>query len=367
MSRDETERPIEDVVTPLTDDTGGTAGTVVAFRDVTDRIRAQQEQERASRLSSLGVLAGGIAHDFNNILAAIMGNVSLVRVRLSGNDEADATLEQAEQACIRARQLTQQLLTFARGGAPLKKPLALEPLLQESAKLALSGSNVRMAAEIDPMLWALDADEGQLVQAFHNLLLNAGQAMPGGGTVEVCAENLAEHEARSHRGVVVKAGPYVQVSITDHGAGIADDVLERVFEPVLHDQNKRQRPRPGNGVFYRRESRRIDRVRVRGRARHDRSRSAARAVVRECRGNFNEQSAGSRGKGPRAGPRRRRRGSRGALAHDERARLRMYCRRHGRRRDRRIPQRPRTGHAVRHGRSGSPLPGAWAARKCCAN
>src|SRR4029453_18403038 len=165
------ERPIEDVVTLLTDADGRSSGTVVAFRDVTDRLRAQKEQERASRLSSLGVLAGGIADDFNNILAAIMGNVALVRLKFSGNKEAEAPLHNAEQACVRARQLTQQLLTFARGGAPVKKPLRLGPLLQESAKLALSGSNVRMAAAIDPMLWALEADEGQLVQVFHNLLL----------------------------------------------------------------------------------------------------------------------------------------------------------------------------------------------------
>ena len=238
LTRDLRERPIEDVVTPLTDGAGRPSGTVIAFRDVTDRIRAQEEQERAGRLSSLGVLAGGIAHDFNNILAAIMGNVSLVRVRLSGIKEADASLDQAEQACVRARQLTQQLLTFARGGAPLKRPLRLGPLLQESARIALSGSNVRMVSAIDPGLWALDADEGQLVQVFQNLLLNARQAMADGGTVDVRAENLAEQEARSAHGGMMKAGPYVLVSIADHGAGIPEGLLRRVFEPYFTTKPK---------------------------------------------------------------------------------------------------------------------------------
>jgi PAS domain S-box-containing protein len=238
VARDRTERPIEDVIAPLSDAEGRTIGVVVAFRDITDTIRVQEEQERAGRLSSLGVLAGGIAHDFNNILSAIMGNVSIVRTRLSGNPEAEASLVHAEQACVRARQLTQQLLTFARGGAPIKRPARLDRLIQESAKLALSGSNVGYAATIDPTLWAVDADEGQLVQVFQNLLLNARQAMATGGVIEVTAENLAEHEAHWKHGVLVKAGPYVLVSITDHGEGIPDDVLGRIFEPYFTTKAK---------------------------------------------------------------------------------------------------------------------------------
>src|SRR5205085_346821 len=132
----------------------------------------------------------------NNILAAIMGNVSLVRMRVGSDREAEEALDEAEQACVRARQLTQQLLTFARGGAPVKKAQRIERLVRESAKLALSGSNVRPSEQIDAGLWAVDADEGQMVQVFHNLLLNARQAMPDGGNVEIRAQNLPEPDAR---------------------------------------------------------------------------------------------------------------------------------------------------------------------------
>jgi PAS domain S-box-containing protein len=229
-ARDASERPIEEVAAPLAD---ASIGIVIAFRDITDTIRVQAEQERAGRLSSLGVLAGGIAHDFNNILAAIMGNVSLVRAKLADNRDANDALKHAEQACVRARQLTYQLLTFARGGAPIKRPLRLAQLIQESAKLALSGANVRYIARIDPRLWMVDADEGQLVQVFHNLLLNARQAMSDGGAVEVRAENVAEPEALWVQSVPAKAGPYVRVSIADEGAGISDHVLQRVFEPYF--------------------------------------------------------------------------------------------------------------------------------------
>jgi PAS domain S-box-containing protein len=232
-ARDDSKRPIEEVTAPLADAEGGATGIVIAFRDITDTIQVQAEQERASRLSSLGVLAGGIAHDFNNVLAAVMGNVSFVRTTLADDADADDSLQQAEQACVRARQLTHQLLTFARGGAPLKKPLRLAPLIQESARLALSGTNVRCIADVGPSLWLVDADEGQLVQVFNNLLLNARQAMTGGGAIDVRAENVAEPEARWEHGVLVKPGPYVHVAIADKGAGISNHVLHRIFEPYF--------------------------------------------------------------------------------------------------------------------------------------
>jgi PAS domain S-box-containing protein len=238
VARDGRERPIDEVVAPLYDAAGAPTGIVFAFRDITDSIRMQEEQERTGRLSSLGVLAGGIAHDFNNILSAILGNVSVVRSTRQLDSESTAALVQAEQACLRARQLTQQLLTFAKGGEPIKKPIDLGRLIRESSKLALSGSSIRCHSDIDPGLWAVDADEGQIVQVLHNLLVNARQAMNDSGVVEIAARNFPEPEARWDRGLLVKPGPYVTVSVTDHGGGIPDDVLGRIFEPYFTTKPK---------------------------------------------------------------------------------------------------------------------------------
>ncbi|PYQ81268.1 MAG: hybrid sensor histidine kinase/response regulator, partial [Acidobacteria bacterium] len=216
---------------PLTNDGGQHVGSVVAFRDVGDAIRMQEERTRASKLESLGLLAGGIAHDFNNILTAILGNVSLVRADARIDIQSDGALADAERACVRARQLTQQLLTFAKGGAPIKKPLRVERVIRESVHMALSGSTVSCAMKIDPALWAVNADEGQLIQVLNNILINAQQAMPRGGRVVIRAENVSEPVDRWEQGIKVAAGPYSSVSISDEGAGIGPSHLGRIYEP----------------------------------------------------------------------------------------------------------------------------------------
>ena len=223
--------PIHEVRAPLTNDGGQHVGSVVAFRDVSDAIRMQEERTRASKLESLGLLAGGIAHDFNNILTAILGNVSLVRADARIDIQSDGALADAERACVRARQLTQQLLTFAKGGAPIKKPLRVERVIRESVHMALSGSTVSCAMKIDPALWAVNADEGQLIQVLNNILINAQQAMPRGGRVVIRAENVSEPVDRWEQGIKVVAGPYSSVSISDEGAGIGSSHLGRIFEP----------------------------------------------------------------------------------------------------------------------------------------
>jgi PAS domain S-box-containing protein len=237
VSRDGTARPIEEVSAPLRDD-GRTIGMVVAFRDASDTIKIQEERAKASKLASLGLLAGGIAHDFNNILTAILGNISLARALSPPVDELDAVLTEAERACIRARQLTQQLLTFAKGGAPIKKTLRLDRLLTESASLALSGSSVRWSAAVDPDLWPVKADEGQLIQVFNNIIINAQQAMPRGGRVSLAAENIFEPGDRWEYGLKVTAGPYVKVSIKDEGTGIPEQDRGRIFEPYFSTKEK---------------------------------------------------------------------------------------------------------------------------------
>jgi len=232
VSRDLTERPIEECAAPLRDAAGASVGVVLVFRDITDTLRAQEERSKASRLSSLGLLAGGIAHDFNNILMAIMGNISMARATVTSRD-ASAALIEAEQACVRARQITWQLLTFSKGGVPVKKSVDVARVLEEAAALALRGSNVSCAFELAPDLWAIDADEGQLIQVFTNLLINAQQAMPHGGSVIVRAENTFELTSRSQHALKVEPGPYLRVSIVDKGIGIPAEHLPRIFDPYF--------------------------------------------------------------------------------------------------------------------------------------
>jgi PAS domain S-box-containing protein len=237
VSRDGSARPIEEVSAPLRDD-GRTIGMVLAFRDSSDTIKIQEERAKASKLASLGLLAGGIAHDFNNILTAILGNISLARALSPPAEQLDSALTEAERACIRARQLTQQLLTFAKGGAPIKKTLRLDRLLTESASLALSGSSVSWSALVDPDLWPVKADEGQLSQVFNNIIINAQQAMPRGGRVSLTAENIFEPGDRWEYGLKVTAGPYVKVSTRDEGTGIPEKDRGRIFEPYFSTKEK---------------------------------------------------------------------------------------------------------------------------------
>ena len=206
VARDLTERPIEECATPLCDADGRTIGMVLAFRDISDALRVQEERASAGRLESLGLLAGGIAHDFNNILMAIMGNISMARATTQQAASAATALAEAEQACVRARQITWQLLTFSKGGVPVKKTVAIARVLEEAASLALRGSNVTCTFDLSPDLWPIEADEAQLVQVFTNLLINAQQAMPHGGVVTVRAENVFELTAQSKHALRVEPG-----------------------------------------------------------------------------------------------------------------------------------------------------------------
>lgn len=207
------------------------------IRDITESKKEEKELLRIEKLESLGILAGGIAHDFNNILTAILGNISLAEIMLD-SDEKDSVMEvlaMAQEASLRAKDLTRQLLTFSRGGAPVKKTGSIAQLLKEITYFSLQGSNVRCEFTIPGNIWTVEMDEEQIGQAVQNLVINADQSMPGGGIIRIFTENIIlkeEHE------LPLKPGRYVKISIKDSGSGIAKEYLTKIFDPYFTTKQK---------------------------------------------------------------------------------------------------------------------------------
>jgi PAS domain S-box-containing protein len=214
----------------------GTFYTAI-FHDISDRKKMEEELLKNRKIESIGTLAGGIAHDFNNILTAILGNISLARMNTSTNnlEKSIGRLTEAEKACLRAKDLTQQLLTFSRGGAPVKKISSCAELLKESAGFALRGSKCQCESSIPGDLLAVEVDEGQISQVIHNLIINADQAMPQGGTIQVSAENI---EVRKPHALPLPDGKYVKISIKDHGIGISEAHISKIFDPYFTTKQK---------------------------------------------------------------------------------------------------------------------------------
>jgi PAS domain S-box-containing protein len=215
---------------PMHDIQGKAIGAVVVFRDVTERARLEAELLRSSKLEAVGILAGGIAHDFNNILTVVMGNVTLAMLDSVVMESVGRWLAEAERGVMRARDLTQQLLTFAKGGEPVRKAVQLPEVVREAAEFALHGSKVRCEFLFDTGLWAADVDKGQIGQVVQNLVINAVQAMPEGGYVRIGMRN-DRIGADSPRPLTV--GDYLQISFADTGLGIRAEHLSRIFDPYF--------------------------------------------------------------------------------------------------------------------------------------
>ena len=202
----------------------------VFAREIGERKKIQDELLKAQKLESLGVLAGGIAHDFNNLLTGILGNISLARINLDPKLVISERLKLCEKAAIQASKLTQQLLTFARGGEPVRKLIDIAPLLRHAASFSLRGSNIRSNVEIADNLWCTEADSGQVSQVLHNLLFNAAQAMPDGGEVSIRALN---ETLPGNNLLQLLAGAYLKISVEDQGCGIPQENLTRIFDPYF--------------------------------------------------------------------------------------------------------------------------------------
>ncbi len=243
---------------------------IAIIRNVTERNRIEEERLKISKLDSVSVLAGGIAHDFNNILAAIIGNLSIAKENTQPADPTYQIISDVEAAAHRAKKLVKQLLTFSSGGMPVRKVKAIGALLRESASFALSGSNVSCSFSIGEGLHPIYADAGQIGQVIDNLVINAKQAMPGGGTIRIAAENVVvdEHDAAS--GIPITPGKYVKIVVEDHGEGIPEEHLSKIFDPYFttkktgtglglataysivkkHDGHIAVRSEPGTGTVF---------------------------------------------------------------------------------------------------------------------
>jgi len=215
---------------PIRDQRGKSIGTVMVVRDVTNALKLEEELLKVSKMESLEVLAGGIAHDFNNLMTVILGNVTLSRMLLDEDNEAQSLLIETEKAVKQARSLTQQLLTFARGGQPVKANIQLGQLIKDTTGFALSGSTVLADIEVPDDLWTVEADSGQISQVLNNLVINAVQAMPDGGTVRVKAENV---NLTGDQNIPLSNGRYVRISVADTGIGISKENQKKIFDPYF--------------------------------------------------------------------------------------------------------------------------------------
>ncbi|RMH23480.1 MAG: response regulator [Acidobacteria bacterium] len=226
VTRTGTRRLVEVSGSPIIQARGQHAGLVVAFRDVSEKQQIEQELLKAQKLDALGILAGGIAHDFNNLLTVLLGSLSLLE---SGGLDAQRSrhVRSAEAAVRRARDLTQQLLTFARGGTPVREAASIAEVIRESASFVLRGANVRCEIDLPEDLWVVEIDAGQISQVLNNLLLNARQAMPEGGTVRITGKNVLGPS------VHLPGERYVAIDVSDEGTGIASEDLGRIFDPYF--------------------------------------------------------------------------------------------------------------------------------------
>lgn len=214
---------------------GGKMCLQAIVRDISERKRLEQEILRGQKLEAIGRLAGGIAHDFNNLLQGVFGYISLAKLTHDQKEKSLAMLEQAEEALHMSVNLTTQLLTFSKGGTPVKKKMKLRPVIENTARFALSGSSVDCRIELENSLWAVDADEGQISQVIQNIVINADQAMPEGGTVVIRAKNVIGPDKNHPK---IPHGKYVEISVHDTGIGIPGQYLQKIFDPYFTTKEK---------------------------------------------------------------------------------------------------------------------------------
>ncbi len=230
IMKDGTERLITDSIAPIRDRESKIIGVVLVFREFAEKALSDKRITHLEKIESIGLLAGGIAHDFNNIMTSILGNISLAKFYARNDEKISKRLNEAEIASLRAKDLTQQLLTFSKAGEPVKEVISIEPLIRESASFALSGSRSKIEFKFENDLLNLEADPGQVSQVINNLVINADQAMPKGGLISIVTSN---YEHKPETSSLMKPGYYILIEIIDSGIGIPRDILSRIFDPYF--------------------------------------------------------------------------------------------------------------------------------------
>jgi len=239
ISKDGTEFQIADSAAPIKDTDNKISGVVLVFRNVTEEYQMRKELQKMNKLKSIGNLAGGIAHDFNNILMGLFGNISIAKTEMENVHPSFKHLMEAEKSMNRATKLTKQLLTFAKGGAPVKENISIDQLAKEVVNFDLSGSNVKSIFKQNDNLWMAEVDSGQMEQVFSNLAINANQAMPDGGHLYIIFENVVISTELLPK---LTAGKYIKVIVCDEGIGIEQKYLDQIFDPYFSTKQT------GNGL-----------------------------------------------------------------------------------------------------------------------
>jgi len=216
----------------------GQGGYVWIFRDISAERELEKEFLKSQKLESIGLLAGGIAHDFNNILSGILGNAQLAAMAAKSGKSLEKYLSGIEEATKNAASLTQQLLTFSKGGKPVKELISLKELLVESVDFALRGSTVKGKLDIPADLWMVEADPGQINQVINNLTINAVQSMPGGGMLKISANNIPSLSSAGEEALPLAEGRYIKITCTDTGIGIPKENLTHIFDPYFTTKQK---------------------------------------------------------------------------------------------------------------------------------
>jgi len=227
--------PIEYSVSSIKNDEGDPKYIILIGRDVRDRKRIEAQIHHTQKMDAIATLAGGIAHDFNNLLGVITGNVSYALSLVNRDDELYHVLLETKNGAKQAQSLTRQLLTFASGGAPIKKISKLNPLIEEAAQFVSRGAKSTCRFDLSPELWPADVDEGQISQVIHNMVINSIQAMPQGGVVTIKTQNV---EISPENCFALKEGRYIQITIEDQGTGIKESVLKKIFDPFFSTKDK---------------------------------------------------------------------------------------------------------------------------------
>ncbi|MBU0992672.1 MAG: PAS domain S-box protein [Proteobacteria bacterium] len=208
---------------------------ISTVQDFTEQRKLQTQIQQSHKMEAIGTLAGGIAHDFNNVLSVIVGNISHALSIINNDGEMHDILSDVLQGTKQAQNLTHQLLTFAKGGEPIKKPGNINTILEESAKFVTSGAKSRCDFKLADDLWIADIDSGQINQVISNLVINADQSMPNGGTIRIKSENTS---LQSDSSIPLPAGPYIKISIEDQGIGIQETLISIIFDPYFTTKQK---------------------------------------------------------------------------------------------------------------------------------